>query len=68
MKKWTFLNTWDEWHAFVIGWCEVIYPFRSSRRYYLSTILLTEYHYYVFGRAIGMLTWLAIGIGIWRLA
>lgn len=60
----TFLNTYDEWHAFAEGFCEVLCPWPA--RYQPSEDLLDalrrEHHYYAFGRALGVLAWLIIAI------
>jgi len=57
-----FMDTYQEWHAFVIGFCEVLCPLPA--RHQLSGQLLKEleadHHYYVFGRAIGVTAWLII--------
>ena len=61
-----FFDIYQEWHAFVEGFCEVLCPWPA--RYQPSEELLNdlkgEQHYYVFGRAIGVITWLAIAIFI----
>jgi hypothetical protein len=59
----TFIDTYDEWHALVIGFCEVIAPWHPN--YYtidaeLNHALSAEHHYYMFGRALGVLAWLGI--------
>ena len=67
--KWDFMNTLDEWHSFVIGWCEVLCiwpPQHPEPSHLLDAALRSEHHYYLFGRAIGVLTWLGIGFCIWR--
>jgi hypothetical protein len=57
-----FIDTYQEWHAFVEGFCEVLCPWPS--RYQLSQELLkelrAEHHYYAFGRALGVIAWLII--------
>ena len=57
-----FLDTHQEWHALVIGFCEVLCPWPA--RYQPSEKLLNdlkgEHHYYVFGRAMGVIAWLII--------
>jgi hypothetical protein len=63
----TFIDTTDEWHAVVIGFSEVLCPWPPH--YYtidpeLSHALNSEYHYYLFGRALGMLAWLGIAAAI----
>jgi hypothetical protein len=58
----TFLDCYQEWHAFVEGFCEVLCPWPA--RYQLSEELLNDlkgdHHYYMFGRAIGVIAWLII--------
>ena len=57
-----FLDTYQEWHAFVEGFCEVLCPWPA--RYKPSEELLNDlrgdHHYYMFGRAIGVIAWLII--------
>jgi hypothetical protein len=57
-----FFDTCQEWHAFVEGFCEVLCPWPA--RHKLSGKLLEdlkgEHHYYVFGRAMGVIAWLII--------
>jgi len=57
-----FMNTYVEWHAFVEGFCEVLCPWPA--RYRPSEELLNDlkgdHHYYVFGRAMGVIAWLVI--------
>ena len=63
MKLKTFINTPDEWHAFVIGFSEVLCPWPANRRHCeerSDVAISEEYHYYLFGRAIGVLAWLII--------
>jgi len=58
-----FLDTHQEWHAFVIGFCEVICPWpprHKSMHKELRKQIAFEYHYYMFGRAIGVIAWLVI--------
>ena len=54
IKPSTFLSTHEEWHAFVIGFCEVLCPWPPRHS------INSEYHYYVFGRAMGVIAWLII--------
>ena len=59
-----FFDIYQEWHAFVEGFCEVLCPWPA--RYQPSEELLNdlkgEHHYYVFGRAIGVVAWLIIAV------
>lgn len=59
-----FLDCYQEWHALVEGFCEVLCPWPA--RHKLSGKLLNElredHHYYVFGRAMGVIAWLIITI------
>jgi hypothetical protein len=58
-----FFDVYQEWHAFVEGFCEVMCPWPA--RYGPSEELLKdlkdEHHYYMWGRAVGILGWLTIG-------
>ena len=61
--------TMDELHAFVIGFFEVLCPwkpFRSMPLEYPSP-LMGEYHYYLAGRGIGFITLLLILIALAKL-
>lgn len=57
-----FMDVYQEWHAFVEGFCEVLCPWRA--KYEPSEELLNDlkgdHHYYMFGRAIGVIAWLII--------
>jgi hypothetical protein len=58
-----FIDTGEEWHAFAIGLCEVLCPWRAFRQDVsaeLAQLLKDEYHYYLFGRVIGVIAWLII--------
>jgi len=62
------MNTPQEEHAFVIGFCEVLCPFPP--RFVPSPLIgegdnpleavSREYHYYSAGRALALLAWLGI--------
>jgi hypothetical protein len=58
-----FLSCYQEWHALVEGFCEVLCPWPA--RHQLSGELLNDltadHHYYTLGRALGILAWLTIG-------
>lgn len=58
----TFLSTCDEWHAFINGFCEVLCPWPPRRLMSeeLQEQIASEYHYYMLGRAIGVIAWLII--------
>jgi hypothetical protein len=56
----TFLSTYEEWHAFVNGFCEVLCPWPPRCHCERSEAISSEYHYYLFGRAIGVIAWLVI--------
>jgi len=63
VKPSTFLSTPEEWHAFVIGFCEVLCPWPPRHKPMhrdLRKQIASEYHYYQFGRAIGVIAWLII--------
>ena len=58
----TFLDTPGEWHAFVIGFFEVLCPW-PPRTWAAGTalnLLLGEYPYYMTGRGLGFLTLVVI--------
>jgi len=56
----TFLSTYEEWHAFVNGFCEVLCPWPPRCHCERSEAISSEYHYYLFGRALGVIAWLII--------
>lgn len=58
----TFLSTYDEWHAFVNGFCEVLCPWPPRCHCERSEAISSEYHYYLFGRAMGVIAWLIIAV------
>lgn len=63
----SFLNCYREWHALVIGFCEVLCPWPPRFKLPSEKIaqeVADEYHYYLFGRAVGVLAWLALASGI----
>ena len=57
--KWlkNFLNTEDEWHSFIVGLCESIHIFKPlfSKDNAIPEYIIKEYHYYIFGRALGFI-------------
>lgn len=62
---WSFLNSSEEWHAFVIGWAETACPwwarYRCTKKAeYTPT---REYHYYAFGRVVGFIELLLLLTG-----
>jgi len=61
--------TSDELHAFVIGFCEVLCPWKPRKPLGVATPnpLEGEYHYYLAGRAIGLVTLILIVIGLCKL-
>ena len=56
------LSTPEEWHAFLIGFFEILCPWRERHRmkkdYFFQ--IEGEHHYYLGGRASGVIAWLAI--------
>ena len=66
LNGWTLLNNWDEWHAFVVGFCECFPPWKpfweASSSY--KEQLADEYHYYAAGRVVGFVILLAIIIAV----
>ena len=66
----TFLSTGEEWHAFVIGFFEILCPWKP--RYYIITqetadTIGNEYHYYLAGRGAGFVTLILIVIALCKL-
>lgn len=61
-----FLDCYQEWHASVVGFCEVIcpWPARHQPAQQNQKDIEDEYHYYMFGRALGILAWLGIAVFI----
>jgi len=57
-----FLNTGDEFHTAVIGYCEVMCPYPPviACSEAVKEVAGKEYHYYAFGRAMGLISWVAI--------
>jgi hypothetical protein len=66
----TFLSTGEEWHAFAIGFCEILCPW-PPRRHIITqqevNSLKGEHHYYLFGRAMGIIAWILLAklIQVW---
>jgi hypothetical protein len=62
IKLSAFLDVYQEWHAFVEGFCEVLcpWPARHGLTGELLNDLKGDHHYYVFGRAMGVIIWLII--------
>jgi len=56
------LSTSEEWHAFLIGFFEVLcpWPARQPMKEDYFFRIEDEYHYYLAGRASGVIAWLAI--------
>jgi hypothetical protein len=57
-----FLNTYQEWHALVVGFSEVLcpWPARHKPSQENRKDIEDEYHYYMWGRTLGISAWLAI--------
>ena len=60
IKPSTFLSTHEEWHAFVEGLSEVLCPWPPRHSINSIDSINSEYHYYMFGRVIGVIAWLII--------
>ncbi|HUV45884.1 MAG TPA: hypothetical protein VMW45_02320 [Dehalococcoidia bacterium] len=62
----TFMDTPEEWHSFVIGFCEVMCPWRPFVKPQGDSLdyIQGEYHYYAFGRAVGFLALAGLVTGI----
>ena len=74
MKVWierikSFLNTHEEWHTAVIGFCDGFFPFKA--RYEPSKKIRedieSEIHYYVSARVVGFIAWVFFAYGIYRM-
>lgn len=58
-----FLDTTREVHALTQGFCEVLCPWPPRHRLMSKQMikeLQREHHYYMLGRALGILAWLTI--------
>jgi hypothetical protein len=59
-----FMNDYKEWHAFVEGFCETFVFWQA--RHKLSGELLKdlkgEHHYYTFGRVVGFIALVVLGM------
>lgn len=65
-----FMDTHEEWHAFIFGLCGVICPFPPGHKQMseeLQKQIREEYHYYLFGRATGILCWIGILKLVWEI-
>ena len=66
MFKWFnprgFIDTHQEWHALVNGFSEVLchWPPRHKPSPENEKDIADEYHYYMWGRALGILAWITI--------
>ena len=69
IKPKTFLNTPGEWHALVIGFFEVLCPWKPRYNFVdrCQRSLKGEYHYYMAGRGLGFIALLCFLIGIVKL-
>jgi len=56
----SLLSSPEERHAFVIGLCEVLCPWPARYSVNSRNSINSEYHYYVSGRALGVIAWLII--------
>ena len=55
------LSTPEEWHAFLIGFFEILCPWPPRIPVPSpQSPVSTEYHYYLGGRASGVIAWIAI--------
>lgn len=62
-----FMDTCEELHAFTHGLCEVVCPwspYRKAMAEERAKELEAEYHYYLLGRAVGVLVWLGLAAAI----
>ena len=53
-------STGEEWHAFLVGLFEILCPWPPRHSTNSTNSINSEYHYYLGGRASGVLAWLAI--------
>ena len=64
-----FMNTHEEWHAFVEGFCETFCFWRAN--YEPSKDLLkalrSEHHYYASGRVVGFIGIIALGVAVYKI-
>jgi len=70
IKLKTLLSNPEEWHAFAIGFFEVLCPWRPRIPILLPSYQAVsgEYHYYLAGRGLGFIALLLILIGFAKLA
>lgn len=57
-----FMSTTQEWHAFVIGFFEVLCPWPPAYhdRLHWPDSVAAEHPYYLFGRGMGVIAWIII--------
>ena len=53
-------STGEEWHAFLIGLFEILCPWPPYHSINSTNSINSEYHYYLGGRAIAVIAWIAI--------
>jgi len=53
-------STGEEWHAFLIGFFEVLCPWPPRHSTNSINPINSEYHYYLAGRGAAVLAWIAI--------
>ena len=63
-----FMNTYQEWHAFVEGFSESFCFWRANYEpsKELLEALKSEHHYYVFGRVLGFISLVGLGLLVIR--
>jgi hypothetical protein len=63
-----FINTANEWHAAVEGFCDVFFPFVKPYKPSdnLKKAIEDEHHYYNFGRVVGFIAWVWFWIGVYK--
>ncbi len=57
----------NEWHSWWIGFFEVAcfsIPAKFPKTEFARQEMEEEYHYYMFGRALGILAWLGLAVAI----
>ena len=65
----SFLNTHEEWHTAVIGFCDGFFPFgcKYEPSKELKKAIENEIHYYKSARVFGFVCWVFYAYGIYRM-
>jgi len=64
-----FMDDWDEWHSFWVGFCESVHYRRPVIHSEITgaSYIQTEYHYYMLGRTVGFIVLIGIIVGLVKL-